>query len=67
MGHRGRAGVPASVSAHYHHEVISDKLVMQVDLKKIKDLQMLHSVLREIEDYSNGNGDADPETIPSTV
>ena len=40
---------------------------MQADLKKIKDLQMLLSVLREIEDYSNGNGDADPEMIPSTV
>ena len=40
---------------------------MQVDLKKIKDLQMLLSVLREIEDYSNGNGDGDPETIPGTV
>ena len=47
--------------------VIIQKLIMQVDLKKIKGLQMLLSVLREIEDYSNGNGDADPETIPSTV
>ena len=56
-----------SESGNGNRQVIIQKLVMQVDLKKIKDLQMLLSVLREIEDYSNGNGDADPETIPSTV
>ncbi|WP_295755862.1 phage tail tape measure protein [uncultured Oscillibacter sp.] len=50
-----------------NRQVIIQKLIMQVDLKKIKDLQMLLSLLREVEDYSNGNGDADPETIPSTV
>ena len=54
-------------SGNGNRQVIIQKLIMQVDLKKIKDLQMLLSVLREIEDYSNGNGDADPETIPSTV
>ena len=34
---------------------------MQVDLKKIKDLQMLMNLLKEVEDYSNGNGDNDPD------
>ena len=33
---------------------------MQVDLKKIKDLQTLLALLQEIEDYTNGNGDEDP-------
>ena len=46
-------------------QVIIQKLIMQVDLKKIKDLQMLLSLLREVEDYSNGNGDDDPEALPS--
>ncbi len=36
------------------------KFVMQVDLKKIKDLQQLLALLQEIEDYTNGNGDEDP-------
>jgi TP901 family phage tail tape measure protein len=56
-----------SESGNGNRQVIIQKLIMQADLKKIKDLQMLLSVLREIEDYSNGNGDADPEMIPSTV
>ncbi len=38
---------------------------MQVDLKKIKDLQTLLSLLKEVEDYSNGNGDDDPDAVPS--
>ena len=46
-------------------QVIIQKLVMQVDLKKIKDLQMLLSLLKEIEDYSSGNGDDDPDAVPS--
>lgn len=46
-------------------QVIIQKLIMQVDLKKIKDLQMLLSLLKEIEDYSNGNGDDDPDAVPS--
>jgi TP901 family phage tail tape measure protein len=36
------------------------KFIMQVDLKKIKDLQTLLALLQEIEDYTNGNGDEDP-------
>ena len=46
-------------------QVIIQKLIMQVDLKKIKDLQMLLSLLKEVEDYSEGNGDNDPDAIPS--
>ncbi len=42
-------------------QVIIQKLIMQVDLKKIKDLQMLMNLLKEVEDYSNGNGDNDPD------
>lgn len=45
--------------------VIIQKLIMQVDLKKIKDLQTLLSLLKEVEDYSNGNGDDDPDAVPS--
>lgn len=37
--------------------VIIQKLLMQVDLKKIKDLQQLLKLLAEIEDYTNGSGD----------
>lgn len=36
--------------------VIIEKLLMQVDLKKIKDLQMLLKLLKEVEDYTNANG-----------
>lgn len=36
------------------------KFIMQVDLKKIKDLKTLLALLQEIEDYTNGNGDEDP-------
>ena len=46
-------------------QVIIQKLIMQVDLKKIKDLQTLLSLLKEVEDYSNGNGDDDPDAAPS--
>ena len=46
-------------------QVIIQKLIMQVDLKKIKDLQTLLSLLKEVEDYSNGNGDDDPDAVPS--
>ena len=40
--------------------VIIQKLLMQVDLKKIKDLQTLLALLKEVEDFTNGNGDEDP-------
>ena len=39
---------------------------MQVDLKKIKDLQLLLKLLKEVEDYTEANGgdvDAEPEPV----
>ncbi|MPM74480.1 hypothetical protein SDC9_121468 [bioreactor metagenome] len=47
--------------------VIIQKLLMQVDLKKIKDLQQLLALLKEVEDYTNGNGDEDPGDDPDAV
>ena len=47
--------------------VIIQKLLLQVDLKKIKDLQMLLALLREVEDYANANGDIDPEGDPDAA
>ena len=41
--------------------VIIQKLIIPVDLKKIKDLQMLLSMIKEIEDIKNSNGDEDPD------
>lgn len=34
---------------------------------KIKDLQMLLALLREVEDYANANGDIDPEGDPDAA
>lgn len=49
--------------------VIIQKLLMQVDLKQIKDLQLLLKLLKELEDYSEANGsddgDAEPEPTPA--
>ena len=41
--------------------VVIQQLVLQTDLKKIKDLKMLLALLQEIEQYTNGNGDEDPD------
>jgi TP901 family phage tail tape measure protein len=35
---------------------IIKKLIVQVDISKLKDLPMLFKLLKEIEDYTNGNG-----------
>ncbi len=35
---------------------IIEKLIVQVDISKLKDLPMLFKLLKEIEDYTNGNG-----------
>lgn len=46
--------------------VIIERLLMQVDLKKIKDLQLLLKLLKEVEDYTEANGgdaDAEPEPV----
>ena len=48
--------------------VIIQKLVMSVDLKKIKDLQQLVALLKEIEDVANSSEEessaGDPDLIP---
>lgn len=44
--------------------VIIQKLLLQVDLKKIKDLQQLLALLKEVEDYANANGDTNPNGDP---
>ena len=50
-------------------QIIIHKLLMPVDLKKIKDLQQLLALLKEVEDYATANGDEDvgddPDAIPS--
>lgn len=46
-------------------KTIIQQLILNVDLKKIKDLQKLLQLLEEIEDYTNGNGpDEEPEPQP---
>ena len=37
-------------------QVIIQKLLIPVDLKKIKDLQQLLELLKEVEDFANANG-----------
>ena len=41
-------------------QVIIHKLLVPVDLKKIKDLQQLLALLQEIEDYAAANEDGEP-------
>ena len=48
-------------------QVMIQKLIIQADLKKIKELQSLLDLLKEVEDYCNGNGDQDPDTVPALV
>lgn len=49
-------------------QVIIQKLLIPVDLKKIKDLQQLLKLLKEVEDYANANGDeGDPDAVPAPV
>ncbi len=48
-------------------QVIIQKLIMQVDLKKIKDLQTIIDIIKELEDITNGDGDGDPSGDPDAV
>lgn len=41
-------------------QVIIHKLLVPVDLKKIKDLQQLLAILQEVEDYAAANEDGEP-------
>lgn len=47
--------------------VIIQKLLMQVDLKQIKDLQSLIALLKEVEDFAESNGTEDPSGDPDAV
>ena len=46
-------------------QVIIQKLYIPVDLRKIKDLQQLLALLKEVEDFANANEETvdDPETV----
>lgn len=46
-------------------QVIIQKLLMPVDLKKIKDLQQLLELLKEVEDFANANEETadDPDAV----
>ena len=52
-------------------QVIIQKLLIPVDLKKIKDLQQLLELLKEVEDFANANGSEatadDPDAVPATT
>ena len=65
-GEDGEAG--ASGKGSDGKSVIIQKLLMQVDLKTIKDLQQLLKLLKEVEDYTTANGgdypSGDPDIAP---
>lgn len=42
-------------SKEKENATIIEKLIVQVDINKLKDLPMLFKLLKEIEDYTNGN------------
>lgn len=48
-------------------QVIIQKLLIPVDLKKIKDLEQLLALLKEAEDYAEANGSEDPEDDPDAA
>lgn len=52
-------------------QVIIQKLLIPVDLKKIKDLQQLLELLKEVEDFANANGGEetadDPDAVPAAT
>lgn len=48
-------------------QVIIQKLLIPVDLKKIKDLQQLLELLKEVEDFANANGSEGTADDPDAV
>lgn len=48
-------------------QVIIQKLLIPVDLKKIKDLQQLLELLKEVEDFANANGGEETADDPEAV
>lgn len=55
-----------STSKDSGRKTIIERLILQVDLKKIKDIEKLLKLMEEIEDYTNGNG-PDEEPVPQPV
>lgn len=48
-------------------QVIIQKLLIPVDLKKIKDLQQLLELFKEVEDFANANGSEETTDDPDAV
>ena len=48
-------------------QVIIQKLIIPVDLKKIKDLQQLLELVKEVEDFANANGSEETADDPEAV
>ncbi len=46
----------SSSSKERENTTIIEKLIIQADISKLKDLQMLFKLIKEIEDYTNSNG-----------
>ena len=55
------------IAAGNGKQVIIQKLLIPVDLKKIKDLEQLLALLKEAEDYAEANGSEDPEGDPDAA
>ena len=47
--------------------LIIQKLLLQVDLKKIKDLQLLLNLLKDVEDYASSNSEIGPDDDPDAT
>lgn len=60
----GEGGSDDRSSTGKDKNVIIQKLLMNVDFSKIKDLKQLLKLLAEIEDYTNGNGE-ETEDFPT--
>lgn len=48
-------------------QIVIQKLLIPVDLKKIKDLQQLLELLKEVEDFANANGGEETADDPEAV
>lgn len=48
-------------------QIVIQKLLIPVDLKKIKDLQQLLELLKEVEDFANANGSEETADDPEAV
>ena len=48
-------------------QIIIQKVLIPVDLKKIKDLQQLLELLKEVEDFANANGSEETADDPEAV